>query len=150
MSKKSKSKSSCDRKETVCFYSVTPQEIEVDTMSSQFTVSLQAIGTTRNLASGTNIALQYTRKHDQKTAVLIGTTTTDNFGNWIISNPSLIINNPELGNIYLFAEAISADGKCVLAAACCKITVKFQKPPYIPVPGPYPCICSKGCKTVKK
>jgi hypothetical protein len=132
---------------------VSPKEISVDTTSIQFTLDLQTLGTTRNLPTGTRVVLQYTRKYDQKTAILIGSTTTDNFGNWTITNSSLVVSNPELGNIYLFAEAIGTTTtgvQCVLAASCFKIRVTFQKPPYIPVPGPYPCICSKGCKNSKK
>lgn len=143
------SKADCHKKykPKVCFSSVTPHKISVDCNASQFTTSLQILGTTRNLPMGTNIAIQYTREFDRKTAILVGTTTTDNFGNWQLIVASLVINTPALGSIYLFAEAI-IDSVRVVAAAEFTIKVLCSTPPIIPVPGPYPCLCcdEKGCQ----
>jgi len=144
---KSPKKQETCSKAKVCFSAVSPVELDVDCTANQFTVALQAFGTTRNLPSGTTITLQYTRKYDRKTAVLIGTTTTDNFGNWTFNIPSLVVNTPSLGNINLFAQAF--EGATVLGFGIFKIKVRCNAPPFIPVPGPYPCLCctKKGCSS---
>ena len=127
-------KKCCKPKPKICIKRITPDYFVGDCSLPSFQLSFSVTGKSKDIAAGTVVTLQYTRSKDQKTAVAIGSTTIDSNGGWSLVATNLTVNDPSLGNLNIFAQAMAADGITILAYTCGTISIKCVKPRY-----PQPC-----------
>lgn len=110
--------------------SITPSCFRGDCTLAQIQLSFTVTGCSKRLSSGTVVTLQYTRCKDKKTSNLIGSTTIDANGNWAFTATNLVVNNPLLGSMNIFAQAVDSAGTTILAYDCDCIDIKCVKPKY--------------------